>query len=112
MKKRKYDLVIFNIFTLFIPFFIILIASTGCTQQKQNPVAGDSAVKATQGGTGTGVMVDEKDQKLPLDPDKYKPMPMPNPGPQEPPKGGKAPVESVTKSTETQQKPQENQNKD
>ncbi len=78
-------------------YFLILgvMASTGCSQSQKDAgtQSGQPSGTVTQGGTGTGVLADEKDQKLPINPQDYKPMPIPNPMANPPVKTGENPQE-------------------
>lgn len=67
---------------------LFLVTGMGCRQDSTLNKSETSGGQ-TDGGTGTGEMIDKADQKkLPINPDDYKPMPMPNPEDQPPAKEG------------------------
>jgi len=80
------------------------MASTGCSQsQKDGSQSGQTSGTVTQGGTGTGILADEKDQKLHINPQDYKPMPIPNPMANPPVKTGENPQELSKPSASPQE---------
>jgi len=88
-------------------YFLILgvMASTGCSQSQKDAgtQSGQPSGTVTQGGTGSGVLAGEKDQKLPINPQDYKPMPIPNPTTNPVLKEGVNPKELSTPSVSPQE---------